>query len=176
VSKSTFISDLNARIKESEKTIADHQANLSALRHLLSRETGGDATSEPEASANNGHSSAGHADIDFKGRTSDIILAIVQRSGENGTRPRDISEILLSKKLVSKGSNTVHSHLSELKKRGMVRQNPAGLYVVPSKPAVAAAPATPAKTAKKKHRLSAAGREAIRAAQKARWAASKKAK
>jgi hypothetical protein len=60
-----------------------------------------------------------------------------------------------------------------------VQQKTEGLYVTSSK-AVAANPATvpsvPAKKAQKKRRISPEGREAIRKAQKARWAAVKKAK
>jgi hypothetical protein len=173
----SFIRDLNARIRESEQIISEQNEYLSALRHLLAKEMGSQTTA-PVTSAPNGDALLEPSSIDFKGRTADIILALVHRSGAKGTRPRDVMATLLEHKLIGKGSNSVHSHLSELKKKGLVRQNSEGLYVGSSKPATAAPNAVsvvPAKAAKKKRKMSAAGREAIRKAQKARWAAVKKA-
>ena len=40
MSKSTFISDLSARIRDAERIIADQNENLVALRHLLQKEIG----------------------------------------------------------------------------------------------------------------------------------------
>jgi hypothetical protein len=169
VSKSTFIDDLNTRIREAERIIADQNENLAALHHLLHKETGKGGqeavtpatTPEPQA----------HPGPNFKGKTSDIIFTLVQQSGEHGTRPRDIAGILVRQKLIKKGSNAVHSHLSVLKAKGRVRQKAEGLYVVSAKavPVAAAAP----KKEQKKRTLSLAGREAIRKAQKARWATKK---
>jgi hypothetical protein len=181
VSKTTFINDLNARVREAERIIAEQNENLAALRHLLGKETGPTEAMETAAATPEPIYHQAPADLDFKGKTSDIILTLVQRSGEGGTRPRDIAEILLAKKLITKGSNAVHSHLNQLKGKGLVKQNAEGLYVtssksVAAKPVNAAAPSAPAKKAQKKRRLSAEGREAIRKAQKARWAAVNKAK
>ncbi len=177
MSKTTFVSDLNARVREAERIIADQNENLAALRHLLRIEMG-EATPETVAPTKV-ESAPTHSDVDFKGRTSEIILALVQRSGESGTRPRDIAEVLVQRKLMKKGSNGVHSHLSELKKKGLVQQKAEGIYVASVKAAAAkpgAVEAAPAKKAQKKRRISAAGLEAIRAAQRARWAAAKKVK
>jgi hypothetical protein len=178
VPKSTFLGDLSARIREAERIIADQNEYLSALRHLLQKEMA-EPVSEVVTPAPVQPPKA-HAGVDFKGKSSEIILALVQRSGESGTRPRDIAEILLQHKLMTKGSNAVHSHLSELKKRGLIRQKSEGLYVASAKPASAVtdapAPAAAPKKAQKKRRLSPEGREAIRKALKARWAAVKKAK
>jgi hypothetical protein len=174
----SFIRDLNARIREAEQIISEQNENLSALRHLLAKEMG-NQTPAPVTPPPNGDALLELSSIDFKGRTSDIILALVHRSGKNGTRPRDIAATLLEHKLMGKGSNAVHSHLSELKKKGLVRQNSEGFYVGSSKPATVepnAVSVVPAKAAKKKRKMSAAGREAIRKAQKARWAAVQKSK
>lgn len=120
-----------------------------------------------------------HSEVDFKGRTSEVVLALVNRAGENGTRPREIAAILLKQKLMKKGSNLVHSQLSELKKKGLIRKKSDGLYFGFSEstsPDPRGVSVGPAKNARKKRKLTAAGREAIRKAQKARWAAVKKAK
>lgn len=188
MSRSTFVNDLNARIQDAERIISEQNENLTALRYLLSKELSGNGESQPStappaASAKMlsvGSSQPSHESIDFKGRTSDIILGLVRQAGMAGTRPRDIAAVLLQHKLIAKGSNAVHSHLSELRKRGFVQQNGEGLYITSLKPAAASAPSVhaveaPAKAGKKR-RLSAAGREAIRRAQKARWAAARKAK
>ena len=178
MSKSTFISDLNARVLEAEKIIAHQNENLVALRHLLRIEMG-EPTSE-EVTPKSAEGTHTHSDVDFKGRTADIVLALVNQAGGNGTRPRDIAAILLKQKLMKKDSNLVHSQLSELKKKGLVRQNSEGLYFGSSKSTapepMAATPSVPVKIAKTKRKISAAGREAIRKAQKARWAAVRKAK
>jgi hypothetical protein len=79
---------------------------------------------------------------DFKGQTSDIILTLVQQSSELGTRPRDIAEILLKQKLIKKGSNAVHTHLSQLKAKGLVRQKAEGLYVASAMPVTATSAAS----------------------------------
>jgi len=177
VSKPTFVSDLNVRIREAERIIALQNENLAALRHLLRNEMGEEipaAITTPE----NGHTSQASA-IDFKGKPSEIVLALVQQSGEQGTRPRDIAEIFVTRKLMTKGSNSVHSHLSELKKKGLVQQKAEGLYIASSKSATAkavAAPSVVVNRGQKKRTMSPEGREAIRKAQKARWAAVKKAK
>jgi hypothetical protein len=78
---------------------------------------------------------------------------------------------------MTKGSNAIHSHLSELKKKGLVQQKAEGLYVA-SPESVAAKPAAsaPVKKTQKKRSISPAGRENIRKAQQARWAAVKKEK
>ena len=197
MTKSTFVSDLHSRIHAAERIIADQNENLAALRHLLHKETAeltpNGSTPVAATPASVRHSVVApatvqeprtHPGVDFKGKTSEIILALVQRSGEHGTRPRDIAEILVEHKLTTKGSNAIYSHLSELKKRGLVKQVGEGLYVASSK-AIAAKPSAakpmavasvPAKNAQKRRKMSAAGREAIRKAQKARWAAMKKAK
>ena len=199
--QSTFVKDLNARIHDAERIISEQNEKLTALRYLLAKESSGEGESQPEhhhvaaaapvkhvapvAAAAAAPAAHSHAGIDFKGRTSDIILALVRQSGAAGTRPRDIAATLLERKIIGKGSNAVHSHLSELRKRGHVKQNAEGHYVSSSKSAVAAAPApaapahvaaAPAAKTTQKRRLSAAGREAIRKAQKARWAAARKAK
>lgn len=170
MSKSTFISDLNARIAESERIISEQNEYLSALRHLLDKETANAAPLKVTPSLN-GPGTQVPSDIDFKGRTSEIVLALVQRSGENGTKPRDIAETLLKHNLINKGSNAVYSYLSEFKKKGLVRLKSEGLYVAATKP-MAATAATPQKS-RKKRKLSPEGLEAIRKAQKARWAAKK---
>jgi hypothetical protein len=192
VTTSKFVTDLNARIHAAEQIIADQNENLAALRHLLSKETveptpngSTPVTVTPAkvapATAPEPRTQAG---VDFNGKTSDIILALVQQSGEGGTRPRDIAEVLLGHKLIKKGSNAVYSYLSEFKKKGLVRLKAEGLYVASSK-AVAAKPtaakpvvvaSASAGKASKKRTMSAAGREAIRKAQQLRWAAVKKAK
>ncbi len=178
MSKSTFVNDLNARIREAERVISNQNENLAALRLLLRKEMG---ESMPVAEAPSTVTPAvvqtthAHPGVDFKGRTSEIILGLVQQSGERGTRPRDIAEVLVKHKLMKKGSNTVHSHLSELKARGRVKQKAEGLYVASAKTVTATVTAAAKKKAPTKHRLSAAGREAIRKAVKARWAAVKKA-
>jgi hypothetical protein len=196
VIKSTFLSDLQTRIQAAERIIADQNENLAALRHLLHKETaeptpnGSTPVTVTPASAAPAtvQESRTHPGVDFKGKTSDIILALVQRSGEEGTRPRDIAEILVEHKLMTKGSNTIYSYLSEFKKKGLVKLKAEGLYVaakvVAAKPvavaSLAAKPlavtATPAKQGQKRRKMSAAGREAIRKAQKLRWAAVKRAK
>lgn len=176
MSKSTFIEDLNIRIRDAERVIAAQNEHLVALRHLLHKETGAAAAPPPLTPAHSAEPPS-HPGVNFKGRTSEIILALVQQSGEHGTRPRDVAEILLKRKLMKKGSNMVHSHLSELKARGMVKQKAEGLYVVSAKPvSVAPVAAKKAKRAGKKRKLSPEGREAISKAVKARWAAIKKAK
>ncbi len=192
MSNSTFVNDLRARVQEAERTIAAQNDNLAALRHLLHRETAEPTPNgstpvkvTPASVAPATHQEPRtHTGVDFKGKTSDIILALVQRSGEGGTRPRDIAAVLMEHKLMKKGSNAIYSHLSELKKKGLVKQVGEGLYVASSK-AIAAKPeaAKPvavaslsAKHRQKKRTMSAAGREAIRKAQQARWAAVKKAK
>lgn len=180
---SNFVKDLQSRIHAAEQIIADQNESLAALRHLLHKELGESAPangSTPTAIAPKiAPETRTPAAIDFKGKQSEIVLALVQQAGESGTRPREIAEILVKHKLIAKGSNAVHSHLSELKKKGLVKQNTEGLYVAASN-AIAVKPvavmATPAKTAPKKRIMSAAGREAIRKAQKARWANVKKAK
>ena len=202
MTKSTFVSDLHSRIHAAERIIADQNESLAALRHLLRKET---AEPTPNGStpvtvtpvtvtpATVRHSvvapatvqeSRTHPGVDFKGKTSEIILALVHRSGEHGTRPRDIAEILVEHKLMKKGSNTIYSHFSELKKKGLVKLKAEGLYVAASK-LVAAQPlaakpvavaSVAAKHPQKRRKMSAAGREAIRKAQQARWAAVKKAK
>ena len=172
MSNSTFIGDLNARILEAERIIAHQNENLAALRHLLRIEMG---ESTPEtATPKSGENAHTHSDIDYKGKTSDIILTLVQRSGEAGIRPRDIAETLVKHNLIHKGSNAVYSYLSEFKKKGLVRQKSEGIYVASAKPPAITA-AAPQKS-QKKRRLSPEGREAIRRAVKARWAAVKKAK
>jgi hypothetical protein len=177
VSKSTFISDLNARIREAEQIIAHQNENLAALGHLLRIEMG---ESRPEtATPTRVEGAQTDFAVDYKGKTSDIILTLVQLSGESGIRPRDIAETLVKHKLINRGSNAVHSHLSELKKKGLVQQKAEGLYIASSKQVAAqpaASPSAPAKKARKKRSMSPEGREAIRKAQKARWAAVKKAK
>jgi len=183
VSKSTFVSDLHARIQAAERIIADQNESLAALRHLLHQELSASAPANGLTPAATPSKTAPEprppADIDFKGKQSEIVLALVRQSGESGTRPRDIAEILVERKLLKKGSNAVYSHLSELKKKGLVKLKAEGLYVAPSK-AIAAKPvavaATPAKTAPKKRIVSLETREAIRKAQQLRWAAVKKAK
>jgi hypothetical protein len=188
VTKSTFVSDLQSRIHAAERIIADQNENLAALLHLLHKELG-------ESAPANGSTPAAitpvpapeprtNAAIDFKGKQSEIVLALVQQSGEGGTRPRDIAAILLGHKLIKKGSNAIYSHLSELKKKGLVKLKAEGLYVasakantskpVAAKPVVVASVA--AGKASKKRTMSPAAREAIGKAQKARWAAVKKAK
>lgn len=171
MSKSTFVSDLNARIREAEQIIADQDKNLAALRHLLRNEMGQEIPATVTAA--NGQAHQANSD-DFKGKPWEIVLTLVQKSGEHGTRPRDIASILVERKLMTKGSNAIHSHLSELKKRGLVQQKGEGLYVA-SRKAVAAEPAAsaPAKRVQKRRSMSPAGREAIRKAQRARWAAVK---
>ena len=188
MSKSTFARDLQSRIHAAEQIIADQNESLAALRHLLHKELGESAPangSNPTAiTLKTAPETRTHAAIDFAGKQSEIVLALVQQSGENGTRPRDIAAILVGHKLIKKGSNAVHSHLSELRKKGLVKQNAKGLYVASSKAIAAKATtaepvvsaSTPAKAGKKKRSMSAAGREAIRKAQKARWATVKKAK
>ena len=177
MSKSNFISDLNARIREAERIIAGQNENLAALRHLLRKEMGESLPGAVTPATVPGPQT--HSGVDFKGKTSDIILSLVRQSGERGARPRDIAEILLEHKLITKGSNAVHSHLSQLKGKGLVKQNAEGFYVASSKPVAAkppVAPAAPPKKRQKKRTLSPEGREAIRKAQKARWAILKKAK
>jgi hypothetical protein len=86
----------------------------------------------------------------------------------------DIASILVEHKLMTKGSNAIYSHLSELKKKGLIQQKAEGLYVASSKPPVAkplAVASAPAKKAPKKRTVSPETREAIRKALKARWAA-----
>jgi hypothetical protein len=175
------VNDLNARIRQAERIVDEQNANLAALRHLLGKERG-EPIQEPVTPATIRSVAARkpQVQVDFQGRTSDVILALVRQCNGQGVRPRHIAEILLSKKLMSKGSNIVHSHLSELKKKGLVRQNSEGLYFdslqsTAPEPAVAT-PSAPVKIAQKKRKISAAGREAIRKAQKARWAAVRKAK
>ena len=171
--KSTFISDLRARILEAEHIIAHQNENLVALRHLLRIEEG---ESTPEAATTKiVESPQTHADIDYKGKTSDIILTLVHRSGESGIRPRDIAETLIKHNLIQKGSNAVYSYLGEFKKKGLVRQKSEGLYIGSAKPSAITAAAPPTASPKKR-KLSKEGREAIRRAVKARWAAAKKAK
>ncbi len=181
MSESKFVNDLNARIRQAERIVAEQNANLAALRHLLGKEMG-ESIQEPvtPATVTSVAARKPQVPVDFKGRTSDLILALVRQHNGHGVRPRDIAEILLSKNLMRKGSNIVHSHLSELKKKGLVRQNSEGLYFdslqsTAPEPA-AATPSVPVKIAKTKRKISAAGREAIRKAQKARWAAVRKAK
>ncbi len=106
-----------------------------------------------------------------KERTSEIVLALVRRSGETGAKPRDIADTLVKHNLIHKGSNAVYSYLSGFKKKGLVRLKSEGLYVASAKP-MATTGTTPQKS-RKKLRLSAEGIEAIRKAQKARWAAKK---
>ena len=139
---------------------------------MLRIETG--ASTPETAKPNSVEGTQTPSDIDYKGKTSDIILTLVQRSGESGIRPRDLAEALVEHKLINKGSNAVYSYLSEFKKKGLVRQKSEGLYVASTKPTVvtAAAPRKP----QKKRKLSPEGLEAIRKAVKARWAAVKKAK
>ncbi len=183
---STFTRDLHARIQEAERIIADQNENLAALRHLLRLEIG---ESMPNGSTPASTTPATVleprtvTEIDFGGKQSEIVLALVKQSGESGTRPRDIAAILVEHKLIAKGSNAIYSHLSELKKKGLVKQKTEGLYVTSSK-AIAATPIAakplavapmPAKHAKKKRTMSPEARAAIRKAQKARWAAVKKA-
>ena len=199
MSKSTFVSDLHGRILDAERIIANQNENLAALRLLLGKELGESipkavtpvkvapapkvtpaAKVAPAAKVTPTivQAPSEHPAVDFKGKTSDIIISLVQQSGGHGTRPRDIAEILLKRKLIKKGSNTVHSHLSELKKKGVVQQKAEGLYVASSKPAAvkpAAVSIAPVKKAKKKRKLTPEGREAIRKAVIARWAAVKKA-
>ena len=197
MTKSTFVSDLHSRIQAAERIIADQNESLAALRHLLHKETAeltpNGSTPVAATPASVRHSvvapatvqeSRTHPGVDFKGKTSEIILALVHRSGEHGTRPRDIAEILVEHKLMKKGSNTIYSHFSELKKKGLVKLKAEGLYVAASK-LVAAQPlaakpvavaSVAAKHPQKRRKMSAAGREAIRKAQQARWAAVKKAK
>jgi hypothetical protein len=77
---------------------------------------------------------------------------------------------------MTKGSNAIYSHLSELKKKGLIQQKAEGLYVASSKPPVAklvTVASAPAKSAPKKRTVSPETREAIRKALKARWAAKK---
>ena len=175
MSKSSFISDLNARILEAERIIAHQNENLAALRHLLRIESG---ESTPEiATHKSAESTQTHPDVDYKGKTSDIILTLVHRSGDAGIRPRDIAETLVKHNLIHKGSNAVYSYLSEFKKKGLVRQKSEGIYVASAKPATnttAGAPTASPKKPQKKRKLSPEGREAIRRAVKARWAAAKK--
>jgi hypothetical protein len=176
VSKLTFLSDLNARIREAEQIIAQQNENLMALHHLLKNETG--AEIPPAVTPANDHAPQANSAAP-KGKPSEIVLTLVQRSGEQGTRPRDIAAILVKQKLMTKGSNFVHSHLSELKKKGLVQQKAEGLYIASSKPLASQPAAAPSPLAGKKHKkrsMSPEGREAIRKAQKARWAAAKKAK
>jgi hypothetical protein len=177
------VNDLNARIRQAERIVAGQNANLAALRHLLGKELGEPVQELPTLAALSSVAARKpqvQEVVDFKGRTSDVILALVRQRNGHGVRPRDIAGILLSKKLMSKGSNIVHSHLSELKKKGLVRQNSEGLYFDSVKSTAlepaAATPTVPVKIAKKKREISAAGREAIRKAQKARWAAVRKTK
>jgi hypothetical protein len=177
VSKLTFVNDLKVRIREAEQIIALQNENLTALRHLLRNESG----EEPAAVAitpENGSASQASS-IDFKGKPSEIVLALVEQSGERGARPREIAEVLVTRKLMIRGSNAIHSHLSELKKKGLVQQRADGLYTASSKSATAkpvVAPSAPVNKSKKKRTMSPEGREAIRKAQKARWAAVKKTK
>jgi hypothetical protein len=177
---SNFLKDLHARIQEAERIINHQNENLAALRHLLRNEVGesvSNSSTPAPVTAPSISQPRSDAEIDFKGKLAEIVLALVQQTGDGGTRPRDIAEILIEHKLVRKGSNTVYSHLSELKKKGLVKQKAEGLYVASAKPS-AAKPVTsiPAEKAQKKRSLSAAGREAIRKAQKARWAGVRKTK
>ncbi len=188
MTKSTFVSDLQTRIHAAERIIADQNESLAALRHLLRLEIGESipngltpASITPATVPEPGTAAV----IDFKGKQSDIILSLVKQGGEGGTRPRDIAAILVEHKLLKKGSNAIYSHLSELKKKGLVKVKSEGLYVGSSK-AIAAKPAAPKPVAvasvaarrapTKKRVLSAAAREAMSTAQKARWAKVKKAK
>jgi hypothetical protein len=194
VTKSNFLSDLQARIHEAERIIADQNENLTALRHLLRKETveptpngstpvtvtpvAVTAASVAPVTVQEPRTNTG---VDFKGKTSEIILALVKQSGEIGTRPRDIAEILLGHKLIKRDSNTVYSYLSEFKKKGLVKLKAEGLYIASSKataakPAAVTKPVAVASAPPQKRTMSAAGREAVRKAQKARWAAVKKAK
>jgi len=177
VSKTTFVSDLSVRIREAEQIIALQNENLTALRHLLRNEMGEEVPAAVITSENVHVPQV--SSIDFKGKPSEIVLALVHQSGERGARPREIAEILVTRKLMTKGSNAIHSHLSELKKKGLVQQRGDGLYIASSKPATpkpAAAPSASVNKAQKRRSMSPEGREAIRKAQKARWAAVKKAK
>lgn len=192
VTKSTFVNDLHARVHEAERVIASQNEKLAALRHLLRLEigesmpNGSTPAAIPLTTAPGPRTTTG---IDFGGKQSEIVLALVQHSGEGGTRPRDIAAILVEHKLLKKSSNAIYSHLSELKKKGLVKLKAEGLYVASkaitakptaTKPIAAANPvgvaATPAKKAQKKRVLSTESREAMSRAQKARWAAAKKAK
>ncbi len=170
MSKNTFITDLKTRISESERIISEQNEYLSALRHLLAKETA-NAAALPADPSQDSRAPEVHSDLDFKARPSEIVLALVQRSGETGTRPRDIAETLVKHNLIHKGSNAVYSYLSEFKKKGLVRLKSEGIYVASTKP-MAVKAATPQKSGKKR-RLSPEGLEAIRKAQKARWAAKK---
>ncbi len=177
MTKSTFVSDLQARIQQAEGIIASQNENLAALRHLLRKEIGESAPNglAPAATTRVTTPEPRTAAINFKGKKSDIVLALVQQSHE-GTRPMDIASILVEHKLMTKGSNAIYSHLSELKKKGLIQQKAEGLYVASSKPPVAklvTVASAPAKSAPKKRTVSPETREAIRKALKARWAAKK---
>ena len=111
MSKNTFITDLKTRISESERIISEQNEYLSALRHLLAKETA-NAAALPADPSQDSRAPEVHFDLDFKARPSEIVLALVQRSGETGTRPRDIAETLVKHNLIHKGSNAVYSYLS----------------------------------------------------------------
>jgi hypothetical protein len=69
--------DLNTRIRESERIISEQNEYLTALRHLLAKETAGSIPA-PIVAATPSHTFPEPSDIDFKGRTSEIILSLVQ--------------------------------------------------------------------------------------------------
>jgi hypothetical protein len=100
VSKSTFLSDLNARIQEAERIIADQNENLTALHHLLRNEMSENVP--VAATPTNGKTPEANSS-QLKGKPSEIVLTLVQQSGEHGTRPRDIAAILVEHKLMNEG-------------------------------------------------------------------------
>ncbi len=81
------MNDLNARIRQAERIVAEQNANLAALRHLLGKETG-EFIQEPLTPATISSVAARKPQVqevvDFKGRTSNVILALVRQRNGHG--------------------------------------------------------------------------------------------
>jgi hypothetical protein len=127
VSKSAFISDLNTRVREAERIIADQNENLAALRHLLRIEMA-ESTSERAVEA----VAVAHTSPKFAGNKTAFALEIVRLSGSRGAAAKDVRQEFLSQK-VPHGENTIYDALSYLVGQKKLERKE-GRYFVVGKP------------------------------------------
>jgi hypothetical protein len=161
VSKSAFISDLNARVREAERIIAEQNENLAALRHLLRVEMA-ESTSEPVVET----VAVAQTSPKFAGNKAAFVLEIVKLFGSRGAVAKEVRQEFLTQK-IPHGENAVYDALSYLVGRKKLERKE-GRYFVVGKPLSGERLAKSSGS-----RLSPAGRQRIVDAAKKRWAPKK---
>jgi len=119
---------------------------------------------------------AGKAKGGKRGGLKDRILALLEAAGDEGVRVKDIAEELGSKAAnISVWFSTTGKNITTKVEPGRYARKGAKKSTVAAQPVAARKTAKPAK-AKKKSKMSSAGRAKLSAMMKARWAARKAGK